>query len=112
MVTAQMVKELRERTGAPMMDCKTALAESQGDSFFGGFTELLALMRSDVNTYTPERDQKEGLYTIPAATTGGRRNGPREYILETIAQGHPLHLRYCPGTTGSSAHCESGEHIS
>lgn len=30
-ITAQMVKELRERTGAPMMDCKTALTETQGD---------------------------------------------------------------------------------
>ncbi len=30
-ITAQMVKELRDRTGAPMMDCKAALAESQGD---------------------------------------------------------------------------------
>ncbi|MCB1007489.1 MAG: translation elongation factor Ts [Acidobacteria bacterium] len=30
-ITAQMVKELRERTGAGMMDCKTALAEVDGD---------------------------------------------------------------------------------
>jgi elongation factor Ts len=30
-VTAQMVKELRERTGAGMMDCKNALVESGGD---------------------------------------------------------------------------------
>jgi elongation factor Ts len=30
-VTSQMVKELRERTGAPMMDCKRALVESEGD---------------------------------------------------------------------------------
>ena len=30
-VTAQMVKELRERTGAGMMDCKGALTETQGD---------------------------------------------------------------------------------
>jgi elongation factor Ts len=29
-VTAQMVKELRERTGAPMMQCKTALQETEG----------------------------------------------------------------------------------
>jgi elongation factor Ts len=29
-VTAAMVKELRERTGAGMMDCKSALAESNG----------------------------------------------------------------------------------
>lgn len=30
-VTAQMVKELRERTGAGMMDCKNALTEAGGD---------------------------------------------------------------------------------
>ncbi len=30
-ITAQMVKELRESTGAPMMDCKQALAEVDGD---------------------------------------------------------------------------------
>ncbi len=30
-VTAAMVKELREKTGAGMMDCKKALAESAGD---------------------------------------------------------------------------------
>lgn len=31
MVTAQLVKELREKTGAGMMDCKKALAETNGD---------------------------------------------------------------------------------
>ena len=31
-VTAQMVKDLREKTGAGMMDCKQALNESGGDS--------------------------------------------------------------------------------
>ncbi len=30
-ITAQMVKELRDRTGAGMMECKTALKESNGD---------------------------------------------------------------------------------
>lgn len=30
-ITAQMVKELRERTGAGMMDCKNALTETKGD---------------------------------------------------------------------------------
>jgi elongation factor Ts len=30
-VTAQMVKQLRERTGAPMMDCKAVLGEAKGD---------------------------------------------------------------------------------
>lgn len=31
MITAAMVKELRERTGAGMMDCKKALMETNGD---------------------------------------------------------------------------------
>jgi len=30
-ITAQMVKELREKTGVGMMDCKTALNETKGD---------------------------------------------------------------------------------
>jgi elongation factor Ts len=30
-ITADMVKDLRERTGIGMMECKSALAESQGD---------------------------------------------------------------------------------
>jgi elongation factor Ts len=31
-ITAQMVKELREKTGLGMMDCKKALTETQGDA--------------------------------------------------------------------------------
>ncbi len=31
MITAQMVKDLRERTGAGMMDCKNALNDANGD---------------------------------------------------------------------------------
>ena len=30
-ITASLVKELREKTGAGMMDCKKALGEVQGD---------------------------------------------------------------------------------
>src|ERR1700741_4145267 len=30
-ITAGMVKDLREKKGAGMMDCKSALAETQGD---------------------------------------------------------------------------------
>jgi elongation factor Ts len=31
-ISASQVKELREKTGAPMMDCKQALTEAKGDS--------------------------------------------------------------------------------
>ena len=30
-ITASMVKELREKTDAPMMECKKALTEAEGD---------------------------------------------------------------------------------
>lgn len=30
-ITAQLVKELRQKTGAGMMDCKKALTETDGD---------------------------------------------------------------------------------
>ncbi|MCY0871997.1 MAG: hypothetical protein OWQ56_04705 [Acidithiobacillus caldus] len=30
-ISAQQVKELRERTGAGMMECKTVLTEADGD---------------------------------------------------------------------------------
>ncbi|MCK5257208.1 MAG: translation elongation factor Ts, partial [Deltaproteobacteria bacterium] len=30
-ISASMVKQLREKTGAPMMDCKKALVESDGN---------------------------------------------------------------------------------
>ena len=30
-ISAAMVKDLRDRTGAGMMDCKNALVEAQGD---------------------------------------------------------------------------------
>jgi elongation factor Ts len=30
-ITAEMVKELRERSGAAIMDCKKALIEASGD---------------------------------------------------------------------------------
>ena len=32
-ITAGMVKELREMTGAGMMDCKKALSETNGDMY-------------------------------------------------------------------------------
>jgi len=30
-ITADIVKKLRDKTGAPMMDCKKALQETDGD---------------------------------------------------------------------------------
>lgn len=42
-ITAAMVKELRESTGAGMMDCKNALSETNGD-----FDKAVQLLRERV----------------------------------------------------------------
>src|SRR5256886_17407056 len=39
-ISANQVKELREKTGAPMMDCKQALTEAKGD-----LEQAVALLR-------------------------------------------------------------------
>ena len=39
-ITAQMVKELREKTGAGMMECKKALESSGGD-----FNKAIEILR-------------------------------------------------------------------
>lgn len=55
--------------------------------------ELLGLLKRDINAFWSDRDQREGLFSIPKATRNGRRNGSREYILDTVAQGYPLTVR-------------------
>ena len=47
-ITAALVKELREKTGAGMMDCKNALAETNGD-IEAGVDELGVLLAGHKN---------------------------------------------------------------
>jgi choline dehydrogenase len=64
-------------------------------NFAGGFVgmkQLLALLGGDINNDDDDRDEREGLFTVPQATNGKERRGPREYILGTLAEGHPLTL--------------------
>jgi choline dehydrogenase len=69
-----------------------AAAETVG-GFFGAIPQLLGLMNRDINENSPDRDAREGLYTIPLTTRGGHRNGTREYLLETVAAGFPLTIK-------------------
>jgi len=70
-ISAQYVKELRERTGAGMMDCKSALEESGGD-----LEKAVALLRErGVATAAKKagRDAREGLvssYIHPGGRIG------------------------------------------
>ncbi len=70
------------------------------DDFFGAFAtgkgnipaQMIGLLTRDLNAASPERDTTEGVYTVPMATDGVRRRGPREYMLDTVAAGHPLKI--------------------
>jgi len=59
MITAEHVKELREKTGAPMMDCKQALQEAKGD--FDRAVELLREKGIANAAKKMGREAKEGL---------------------------------------------------
>lgn len=53
----------------------------------------MAVLNRDFNSGKPERDQTEGLVSIPLATNQGKRRGTREFILETVAAKKPLTVR-------------------
>jgi elongation factor Ts len=68
---AQLVKELRDRTGAGMMDCKTALKASNGD--LDGAVEFLRKKGLADAQKRSHRDAKEGLvasYIHPGGKLG------------------------------------------
>src|ERR671926_796312 len=57
-ITASMVKELRDRTGAGMMDCKQALTETDGD--LEKAVELLRVRLGDKALKVGGREATEG----------------------------------------------------
>ncbi len=57
-VTAQMVKDLRVKTGAGMMDCKNALVEAEGD--FDKAIEVLRKKGQKVAAKRADRESSEG----------------------------------------------------
>ena len=67
-VTAQQVNDLRQRTGAGMMDCKKALTETSGD--FEAAIDLLRKKGQKVAANRSDRDAKEG--KVIAKTNGSR----------------------------------------
>ena len=56
-ITAQQVKDLREQTGAGMMDCKKALTETNGD--FEAATKLLKEKGLAAAVYTQLSDVED-----------------------------------------------------
>ncbi|NLY27037.1 MAG: elongation factor Ts [Alcaligenaceae bacterium] len=70
-ITASMVKELREKTDAPMMECKKALTEADGD--MARAEEILRVKLGNKASKAAARITAEGLiglYIAPDAKTG------------------------------------------
>ncbi len=67
-ITAGMVKELRERTDAPMMDCKKALTEAEGD--MGRAEEILRVRFGNKASKAAGRVAAEGTVGISISEDG------------------------------------------
>ena len=70
-ITASMVRELRDKTDAPMMECKKALVEAEGDS--AKAEELLRIRLGNKATKAAARTAAEGVVAVhvaPDARTG------------------------------------------
>src|SRR5689334_22769262 len=67
-ITAGMVKELREKTDAPMMECKKALAEANGD--MGKAEEILRVKLGNKASKAASRVAAEGVVASYIAPDG------------------------------------------
>ncbi|KAK6513683.1 hypothetical protein TWF506_008122 [Arthrobotrys conoides] len=69
----------------------TALAMGQG--IIGGLLSAVAnlskVLLADMNSGLPGRDSREGLFQIPLARKNKARNGPRDFVIETLNAKHP-----------------------
>jgi elongation factor Ts len=79
-ISASLVKELREKTGAGMMDCKKALTESSGD--FEKAIEILRKKGAAVAAKRAERSANEGIVKIQILN-GGKKAVVLEVNCET-----------------------------
>ena len=67
-ITASMVKELREKTDAPMMECKKALTEADGDMVRA--EEILRVKLGNKATKAAARITAEGVVAVHIANDG------------------------------------------
>jgi elongation factor Ts len=105
-ITAAQVKELRDRTGAGMMDCKAALQETNGD--IEAAIELLRVRLGDKALKVGGREATEG--TVASYIHGGGKVGvlvevdcntdfvARNEDFQNFARDVALHIAASPAT--------------
>ena len=102
-ITAAMVKDLREKSGAGMMDCKKALAEANGDmdaaldwlrtkGLAAAQKKSSRSSRSSMRSSVRTRSLKGCSYRIED-TAGGRRRLGRQKCRAIVAQGRQADKR-------------------
>lgn len=69
-ISAQLVKQLRDKTGAGMMDCKKALTEANGD--FEKAIEVLRKKGASVAAKRAERTASEGIVLTNLSSDGSK----------------------------------------
>jgi elongation factor Ts len=79
-ITASMVKELREKTDAPMMECKKALTEADGD--MAKAEEILRVKLGNKATKAASRIAAEGIVAL-TIEAGGKTGAIIEVNSET-----------------------------
>ncbi len=80
-------------------------AFAAGHGLISDLGQLFGLMKRDLNQNGAARDEVEGIFSIPLAMsrkakvddsvnddTPMKRNGPREFLLDTVAKGYPLKI--------------------
>ena len=105
-ISAAQVKELRDRTGAGMMDCKNALTETRGD--VEAAVELLRVRLGDKAVKVGDREATEG--TVASYIHGGGKVGvlvevdcntdfvARNEDFQSFAREIALHIAASPAT--------------
>jgi len=105
-ISAAQVKELRDRTGAPMMDSKRALEKTNGD--IDQAVEVLRVSLGDKALKVGSREATEG--TVASYIHGGGKVGvlvevdcntdfvARNEDFQTFAREVALHIAASPGT--------------
>jgi elongation factor Ts len=105
-ISAAQVKELRDRTGAGMMDCKNALTETGGD--VEAAVELLRVRLGDKAVKVGDREASEG--TVASYIHGGGKVGvlvevdcntdfvARNEDFQSFAREIALHIAASPAT--------------
>lgn len=61
----------------------TAIGQGIVGKVLNTVTGLEKVLLRDINAYTPSRDSSEGLYQVPLSVLNSKRNGPRDFILQT-----------------------------